>query len=248
MLIKVDWDLEIRKRFAQPLAVESGEFPDTTTIESRMLPLCYQSGLHGGHAPDAAQFMTVAAETAIKEFLATVFSRTKSNGPGDSGSAGFGSGTSWIQTHKYRRQLRREEGALSKGELSRDKSGLLPIEAKAASERTALSMADLRLALEIGDCGINTMPILRKTVINNYRDGELEKYNSYSYLHGISPKKRSYDDFVTGGVNGARPRQLTNGGAHPDVMEIDEEPTWEGAESTDTSRLDNVLDTCLAVP
>ncbi|XXH03905.1 Microtubule-nucleating Tub4p (gamma-tubulin) complex component [Hypoxylon texense] len=251
-LNKMNWDLEIRKRFAQPLAVESGEFPDTTTIESRMLPLCYQAGLHGGHAPDAAQFMTVAAETAIKEFLATVFSRTKSNGPGESGSAGFGSGTSWIQTHKYRRQLRREEGLLSRGELSRDKSGLLPIEAKSASERTALNMADLRLALEIGDCGINTMPILRKSVINNYRDGELEKYNNYSYLHGANPKKRNYDDFVAGGVNGDRPRQLTNGsvyhGVDRDVMEIDEEPTWEGADSTDASRLDNVLDTCLAVP
>ncbi|KAI1778160.1 transcriptional regulator of RNA polII, SAGA, subunit-domain-containing protein [Hypoxylon cercidicola] len=247
-LNKMNWDLEIRKRFAQPLAVESGEFPDVATIESRMLPICHQNGLHGGHAPDAAQFMTVAAETCIKEVLSTVFSRTKSNGPGDSGSAGFGSGTSWIQTHKYRRQLVREEGALSKGEVSRDKSGLLPVEAKAASERSALSMADLRLALEIGDCGVNTMPILRKVVMNNYRDGELENYDSYSWLHGFNPRKRNYDDFAAGGVNGGHPRILTNGGVHAEAMEIDDELTWEGADPTDASRLDNVLDVCLAVP
>ncbi|KAJ2976666.1 hypothetical protein NUW58_g8030 [Xylaria curta] len=141
-----DLDLEIRKRFAQPLAVESGEFPDIASIESRMLPISYAAGLVGGHAPDVAQFMTVATETHIKEFLSTVFGRTRSNGPSESGSSGAG----WIRTHKYRRQLRKEEEALKRGELSRDKTGLLPIEAKAASERPPLGMADLRLALEIG--------------------------------------------------------------------------------------------------
>ncbi|KAI1762866.1 transcriptional regulator of RNA polII, SAGA, subunit-domain-containing protein [Hypoxylon sp. FL1150] len=248
-LNRMNWDLEIRKRFAQPLAVESGEFPDITTIESRMLPICHQTGLHTGHASDAAPFMTVAAETFIKEVLATVFSRTKSNGPGDSGSAGFGSGTNWIQTQSYHRRLRREESAFSRGELTRDKSGLLPIEAKAASERSALSMADLRLALELGDCGINTMPILRKAVMNTYRDGELENYSNYSWLNGANPKKRTYDDFAANGVNGGRPRQITNGAVYPEVMEIDEEElTWEGADPTDICNLDNVLDMCLTLP
>ncbi|KAI1483001.1 transcriptional regulator of RNA polII, SAGA, subunit-domain-containing protein [Daldinia eschscholtzii] len=243
-LNKMNWDLEIRKRFAQPLAVESGEFPDITSIESRMLPICYEAGLVNGHAPDATQFMTVATETFIKEFLSTVFSRTRSNGPGDSGSAGFGSGANWIQTHKYRRQLRREEAAFSRGELSRDKSGLLPIEAKAASERPPLSMADLRLALEIGDCGISSFPIIRKSVIYNYRDGELENYNNYTWLHGQKP--RDYED---SNVNGAGQNGPVNGGAYPEPMDIDEEPiSWEGANTEDTSMLDSVLDSCLAVP
>ncbi|KAI2625726.1 transcriptional regulator of RNA polII, SAGA, subunit-domain-containing protein [Hypoxylon sp. NC1633] len=246
-LNKMNWDLEIRKKFAQPLAVESGEFPDQASIESRMLPICYEQGLISGHAPDAAQFMTVASETFIKEFLSTVYSRTRSNGPGDSGSAGFGSGTGWIQTHKYRRQLRREEVAFAKGELSRDKSGLLPVEAKAASERPPLSMADLRLSLEIGDCGISAFPIVRKLVINTFRDGELENYTNYTWLHGRKPK--DYGDPRVENVNGNKSRALTNGGAYPEPMDIDEEePTWDGAAPDDMMMLDSVLDSCLAVP
>ncbi|KAI0383258.1 transcriptional regulator of RNA polII, SAGA, subunit-domain-containing protein [Hypomontagnella monticulosa] len=245
-LNKMNWDLEIRKRFAQPLAVESGEFPDQASIETRMLPISYEAGLVNGHTPDAPIFMTIAAETFIKEFLSTVFSRTRCNGPGDSGSAGFGSGAGWIQTHKYRRQLRREEMAFSRGELSRDKSGLLPVEAKAASERPPLSMADLRLALQIGDCGISTFPIIRKSVIYTYRDGELENYSNYTWLHDRKPT--DYEDGADN-VNGGAFSGPTNGGIYPEPMEIDEEPiTWEGANTEDTSALDSVLDSCLAVP
>ncbi|KAI1380707.1 transcriptional regulator of RNA polII, SAGA, subunit-domain-containing protein [Hypoxylon crocopeplum] len=246
-LNKMNLDLEIRKRFTQPLAVESGEFPDTASIESRMLPICYEQGLVNGHVADATQFMTVAAETFIKEFLSTVFSRTRSNGPGDSGSVGFGAGASWIQSHKYRRQLRREEAAFGRGELSRDKSGLLPVEARAASERSPLSMADLRLALEIGDCGISAFPIIRKSVIYTYRDGELENYNNYTWLHGRQP--RIYEDSGANNVNGRDTRAITNGGAYPEPMDVDEEQTtWEGASSEDAMMLDSVLDSCLAVP
>ncbi|KAI0179255.1 transcriptional regulator of RNA polII, SAGA, subunit-domain-containing protein [Hypoxylon sp. FL1284] len=247
-LNKMNWDLEIRKRYAQPLAVESGEFPDATTIEARMLPACHQAGLHSGHTADAVGLLNITLEMFIKEFMATIFSRTRSNGPGESGSAGFGSGTSWVQTHKYRRQLRREEEAFSKGELSRDKSGLLPIEAKAASERRPLSMADVRLAMEVGDCGTNTMPILRKSVFNTPTDGELEKQDNYSFLPGVNLKKRSYEEFVADGVNGSRPRLLATGGVQSDPMEIDDEPAWEGMQSTDASQLDGVLDMCLAGP
>ncbi|KAI2606487.1 transcriptional regulator of RNA polII, SAGA, subunit-domain-containing protein [Hypoxylon fragiforme] len=246
-LNKMNLDLEIRKRYAQPLAVESGEFPDMASIEARMLPICYEAGLVNGHAPDAAQFMTVASEMFIKEFLSTVFSRTRCNGPGDSGSAGFGAGPGWIQTHKYRRQLRREEAAFAKGELTRDKSGLLPVEAKAASERPPLSMADLRLALEIGDCGISSFPIIRKSVTYNYRDGELENFNNYTWLHGRKPK--DYGDSNNDIVNGTGLHAPTNGVAYPEPMDIDEEPpAWDGASPQDVSMLDNVLDSCLAVP
>ncbi|KAI1341415.1 transcriptional regulator of RNA polII, SAGA, subunit-domain-containing protein [Xylariaceae sp. FL0016] len=238
-LNKMNWDLEIRKRFAQPLAVESGEFPDTASIEGRMLPICYESGLVNGHASDASQFMTIAAETFIKEFLSTVFSRTKSNGPGDSGVAGFGSGTGWIQTHKYRRQLRKEEIAFSRGELSRDKSGLLPVEAKAASERSPLGMADLRLALEIGDCGISAFPTVRKSVVYGYRDGELENYDNYTWLHGCKPLL--LDEEKQAAV-------FQNGGAEPDAMDIDEEENpWEGTSAQDMQSVDQVLDSVLAV-
>src|ERR1700712_94170 len=81
-LQKTNWDIEIRKRYAQPLASETGEFPDTSTIESRMLPICYENGLVSGHSPDAAQFMSVATETFLKQFLSSVYDKTRSNGPG----------------------------------------------------------------------------------------------------------------------------------------------------------------------
>ncbi|KAI0202036.1 transcriptional regulator of RNA polII, SAGA, subunit-domain-containing protein [Astrocystis sublimbata] len=240
-------DLEIRKRFAQPLAVESGEFPDVPSIESRMLPISYAAGLVGGHAPDVAQFMTIATETHIKEFISTILGRTRSNGPGESGSAGFGAGAGWIQTHKYRRQLQKEEAAFARGELSRDKSGLLPIEAKAASERPPLSMADLRLALEIGDCGISTLPIIRQSVQHTYRDGELDHYNHYTYVPGfIEPLPA--DTKATNGVHGSHASQTANGAA-PEPMDIDEdESLWPGVDGPDMAIFDSVLDGLLAIP
>ncbi|KAI1303300.1 transcriptional regulator of RNA polII, SAGA, subunit-domain-containing protein [Xylaria venustula] len=239
-------DLEIRKRFAQPLAVESGEFPDIASIESRMLPISYAAGLVAGHAPDVAQFMSVATETHIKEFLSVVLGRTRSNGPGDSGSAGFGAGVGWIQTRKYRRQLRKEEAALSRGELSRDKSGLLPIESKSASERPPLGMADLQLALEIGDCGIGSLPTIRQSVLHTYRDGELEHYNHYTYVPGHT---QSHIDNETGlnGVDGSHPSGMTNG-VVPEPMDIDEEEaTWAGTSLQDMQTIDNVLEGILTI-
>ncbi|KAJ3567223.1 hypothetical protein NPX13_g6845 [Xylaria arbuscula] len=227
--------------------IESGEFPDSASIELQMLPISYAAGLVGGHAPDVAQFMSVATETFIKEFLSTVFGRTRSNGPGDSGSAGFGAGAGWIQTHKYRRQLRKEEAALSRGELSRDKSGLLPIEAKAASERPPLGMADLRLALEIGDCGISSLPTVRQLVLHTYKDGELDHYDNYTYVPGHAQSPIGGEGVVNG-VGSSHAGGTTNGAA-PDVMDIDEdEALWEGTSSTDMQAFDNVLDGLLAMP
>ncbi|KAI1355241.1 transcriptional regulator of RNA polII, SAGA, subunit-domain-containing protein [Xylaria sp. FL0043] len=241
-----DLDLEIRKRFAQPLAVESGEFPDIASIESRMLPISYAAGLAGGHAPDVAQFMTVATETYIKEVLSTVFGRTRSNGPGDSGSAGFGAGLGWIQTYKYRRQLRKEEAACARGELSRDKSGLLPVEAKAASERRPLGMADLKLALEIGDCGISSLPTIRQSVIHTYRDGELDHYSNYTYVPGHT-HSRIDDESTLNGVDGSHAGGMTNG-AVSEPMDVDEEEsTWAGTSSQDMQALDSVLEGLLAI-
>ncbi|KAI0479582.1 transcriptional regulator of RNA polII, SAGA, subunit-domain-containing protein [Xylaria cf. heliscus] len=239
-------DLEIRKRFAQPLAVESGEFPDIASIESRMLPISYAAGLVGGHAPDVAQFMTVATETFIKEFLSTVFGRTRSNGPGDSGSAGFGAAVGWIQTHKYRRQLRKEEESFMRGELSRDKSGLLPIEAKAASERPPLSMADLRLALEIGDCGISSLPTIRQSVLHTYRDGELDNYHHYTYVLGHAQSQLG-EVIGPNGIHDNHSGGTTNGAA-PEPMDVDEdESDWAGTGAQDMQTLDNVLDGLLAI-
>ncbi|KAK0635876.1 transcriptional regulator of RNA polII, SAGA, subunit-domain-containing protein [Bombardia bombarda] len=265
---RMNFDLEIRKRFAQPLAVESGEFPDISNIDARMMPFCYEAGLPAGHVPDAAQFMSLATETFIKEVLSSIFSRTRSNGPGDLGNAGFGPGGAWIQTHKYRRQLAKEEEAFGRGEVTRDKSGLLPVEAKAASERGPLGMADLRIALDMGDCGMANFPIIAKSVIYNYREGELENWDDYTWIDRrdgdvVTNQKLLTDreDVEMGGMsngngNGKKPQAEagTNGihhhnnqNRHPDAMDIDNDIWWEGADSSDGEFLDGVLDSCLAV-
>ncbi|KAM5382059.1 hypothetical protein ACJZ2D_002661 [Fusarium nematophilum] len=240
----MNFDLEIRKRFAQPLAVESGEFPDIGMISGRMLPFCYEAGLVSGHTADAPQFMSVAVETFIKEVMTQVFSRVRSNGPGDSGSAGFGVGTTWIQTQKYKRQLEYEEEAVQRGEVTRDKGGLLPIESKVASERGPLGMSDLRLSLEMADSGMTQFPVLTTQVLYGYREGELENWDDYTWINGQGPEGFAEENHAVG-MNGGIVQELPNG--HPDAMDIDTETWWEGAESQDQDMLDGLLDSCLAV-
>lgn len=244
-LNKTNWDVEIRKRYAQPLASESGEFPDTSTIETRMLPICYETGLISGHAPDAAYFMSVATETFIKEVLSSIFSKTRSNGPGATGSAGTGGGSAWIQTHKYRTQLEREEEAFLRGEVQRDKSGLLPTEARAASERGPLGMADVRTALEIGDCGLGQMSVVVQQIMFGYREGELEAWDDYSWPEGYGRilGELPEEDIEMGGMNGANGINGVNGHNYDEV----DDWGWEGGEYEDKSSLDNLLDSCLAI-
>lgn len=209
-----------------------------------MLPFCYEAGLEKGHTTEAPHFMSIAVDTFIKEVLTEVFSRTRSNGPGESGSAGFGVGTTWIQTHKYRKQLRKEEDAAQRGRIFRDKSGLLPIEAKAVTERGPLGIADIRLALEIADTGMAQFPLLRTQILYGWREGELENMDDYTYVHGRQPTGH-VEELPTIGVNGEKSHILQNG--HSDAMDIDdEEIPWQGAEDEDMEMFDSILDSCLA--
>ncbi|KAG9234791.1 transcriptional regulator of RNA polII, SAGA, subunit-domain-containing protein [Amylocarpus encephaloides] len=246
-LNKTNWDLEIRKRYAQTLAVESGEFPDTQNIESRMLPICYEGGLTSGHVTEAAQFMSVATETFLKEVLSSIFSKTRTNGPGMAGSAGTGGGANWVQTQKYRLQLEREEEAWMRGEMQRDKGGLLPIEARAASDRAPLGMADVRTALELGDCGLGQMPVILEKIVSDYREGELEAWDDYSYPEGFSSTaiEEIDRDVEMGGITGLNGVNGVNGLDHNYDAESDS--GWIGGEYEDKADLDNLLDSCLAI-
>ena len=243
-----DFDLEIRKRFNPPLAIESGEFPDVGMITGRMLPMCYEAGLSNGHVSDAPNLMSIAAEVFIKETLSQVFSRTRSNAPGDSANAGFGPNVPpWVQTRKYKKQLRLEEAAASNGDLLRDKSGLLPIEYKAASERPPLGMGDLRVALEMADLGLSQFPIIRSQVLFGYREGELESWDDYTWYNDVEPTHVPLE-LVPAEINGDRVTELPNGHIDPmDIMDIDTEAWWEGTDTSDMDMLDGVLDSCLAV-
>ena len=210
-----------------------------------MLPICYETGLVSGHAPDAAYFMSVATETFIKEVLSSIFSKTRSNGPGATGSAGTGGGSTWIQTHKYRTQLEREEEAFLRGEVQRDKSGLLPTEAKAASERGPLGMADVRTALEMSDCGLGQMPVVVQQIMFGYREGELEAWDDYSWPedYGRIVGEVHDEDIEMGGMNGTNGINGVNGHHYDEVEDFG----WEGGEFEDKTSLDNLLDSCLAI-
>lgn len=208
-----------------------------------MLPSCYEAGLTNGHVSDAPHLMSVAAEIFIKEILTQIFSRTRSNGPGDSGSAGFGIGTAWVQTHKYRSQLSYEEEAAQRGEIGRDKIGMLPVEAKAASERGPLGMADVRIALEMADSSVTRYPIVATQILFGYREGELENWEDYTWANDNEPSR--IEELHPAVMNGGEVRELQNG--HSDAMDVDTEMWWDGADNGDMDMIDGVLDSCLAV-
>jgi len=218
-----DWELEIRKRYAQPLASEIGEFPDAESIHARMVPICYEESVVNGAAFPCAMFMAIATENFVKEFLATAFSRTRSNGP-----SGTINGT---MTRRYRRQLEREEMAFTRGELVRNTAnGLLPVEAKEASARQPLGVRDLRLALELGGGLLGHMPLVVSQIMGGYIEEELDA------------ERQDYMIETANNVDGND--QLTGG----DEMDIDEVGwDWEGGTIADREQLGSLLDDCLAM-
>lgn len=219
----IDWELEIRKRYAQPLASETGEFPDAESIHARMIPICYEESVVSGAGFPCAEFMAIATETFVKEVLSSVFSRTRHNGP---------SGTiNGMVTRKYRRQLEREELAFTRGEITKDvATGLLPVEAKEASTRQPLGVKDLKLALNLGGGLLGQMPLVVDQIMGSYDEDELE-LERRDHVGQIWDK---VDE--TEGPNGV------------DDMDIDEaEWEWEGGTAVDREQLGSLLDECLSM-
>ncbi|KAL2809289.1 transcriptional regulator of RNA polII, SAGA, subunit-domain-containing protein [Aspergillus granulosus] len=213
-----NWELEVRKRYEQPLAQETGEFPDAESIHARMVPICYEESVVNGAGVACAEFMAIATETFVKEVLSIVFSRTRSNGP---------SGTiNGMMKRSYKQQLEREELAFTRGEIAKDgATGLLPVEAKEASIRSALGVRDLRLSLEIGGGVLSHMPLIADQIMGGYLEDELEADKQEHF--GLDGKKRV---------------------SYVDEMDIDEaEISFEGATSSDQDQLDALLDECLSM-
>ncbi|PYH84919.1 WD40 repeat-like protein, partial [Aspergillus uvarum CBS 121591] len=223
-LNKTNWELEIRKRYAQPLASETGEFPDAESIHARMVPICYEESIVSGASLPCAEYMAIATETFVKEVLSVVFSRTRSNGP---------SGTiNGMMMRKYRQQLEREELAFTRGEIVKDSAtGLLPIEAKEASVRKPLGVRDLRLALELGSGVLSHMPLLVDQIMGGYLEDEHE-----------AERHDSIDDVV----------EITNDDSEQnlfsDEMDIEDiDSDWEGGTTADREHLGALLDECLSM-
>lgn len=219
-----DWELEIRKRYAQPLAAETGEFPDAESIHARMVPICYEESLPSGANIACADFMTTATETFVKEVLSAVFSRTRCNGP---------SGTiNGMMTRKYRQQLEQEELAYTRGEITKDTAtGLLPVEAKEASTRKPLSVRDLRLTIELGGGVLGHMPLITDQIMGGYFEDELETENQ-----GL---ENGTDDIVD--IKGADADEM-------DLDDLDDSLSdWEGGAAADREQLGSLLDECLSM-
>ena len=138
-----------------------------------------------------------------------------------------------MSTRRYRRALEREEERWARGEVVRDKSGLLPVEAKAASERGALGMADLRVALEMGDCGVGQIPVVMEMIRYGFQEGEVEGWQSGK---GVGEGKE------VGIGAGAPDADVEMGGTDADA---DDGWGWEGAGSDDRADLNSLLDSCL---
>ncbi|KAJ5291158.1 Transcriptional coactivator SAGA-type complex Ada1/Tada1 [Penicillium angulare] len=224
-LNKTNWELEIRKRYAQPLAAETGEFPDAESIYARMVPMCYEESLPGGAGLPCAEFMAIATETFVKEVLSAVFSRTRSNGP---------SGTiNGMMMRNYRQQLEREELAFTRGEIVKETAtGLLPIEAREAAVRRPLGVRDLRLTLELRTGVLGHMPLIIDQIMGGYYEDELETEKQDRLENGVTEAieiKTSADDEM-------------------DIDDIDDTLSdWEGGTVADRDQLGSLLDECLSM-
>ena len=154
---------------------------------------------------------------------------------------------------EYRRQLEVEEERWAQGKVMRDKSGLLPVEAKAAGERGALGMADLRMALEIGDCGLGGMRTVELDIMSKFREGELETWDDFSALEGYESmlEKDDTGDTVMRGIESPTLTKAKVNGINGKRKERDEDMEmedwgWEGVTPQDRESLDDLLDSILA--
>jgi len=221
-LAKTNWDLEIHRKYAQPLAAETLEFPSLPDLQSRIEPICYEEGVSGGvqSLQSCAELVEQAAEVYIKELLGQLVSHARSNGEG------------CIQTSKYKRQLRRDEEDAERGILQRNAAGLLPVgilDQAGRREREPLDANDLRLALQTQDRHFKQEPFLSESImLSQYPD--------------LSQPLRLESEAL---------KPLTNGVANHDIgdpMIVDEDDWgWQGASAADQDVLMGVLDDCLDI-
>ncbi|KAF2835167.1 hypothetical protein M501DRAFT_999469 [Patellaria atrata CBS 101060] len=237
---KTNWDLEIRKRYAQPLFSETAEFPDPDTLAARMTPICYEEGVTNGPGPNCADFINVATETFIKEVLTHLFSHVRVNGPN----------LNYIKTARYRKQLEREERLAMKGELQRNPAGLLPVEQEAQMRHKPLDLGDLRLAIQLGDPYLSQVAVAAERITTGtwaqwWEDEEERGVGGWQAPTGGLKK-------INGVSNGVLPfgRRSINGvnGTQVDKEKAREEDGdwgWTGGAKADRERLNGVLDEVL---
>lgn len=226
-LNKTNWDLEIRKRYTQALFSETLEFPDAATIFARMVPICYEESIAAGSSMPCAELVSIAAESYVKDILAIVFDRTRSNGPKyENGAAGG------VFTAGYKKQLDKEEEDFKQQKIQKGReNGLLPVEAREATTRRPIGMADMKVAASVGRGLWNGMPLIGCRIMDAAMDDELDEWR----------KEREEEQAWYAGAG----QVMENG---DDAMDTDDdELAWEGTGAADREALGSLLEDCLSV-
>lgn len=248
-LIVVDWDLEIRKRYQQPLAAESGEFPDADTIQKRLVPICYEEGLSHGVAAMCAEFIASSAEQFVKELLSTMYNRSRLNIP--SGSVNS------VMTHRFRTQLQQEEDALLQGDIAKVAgTGLFPIEAKEAIARHPLAVHDLKIVIKSGDTSLGQFPNVLHRISDGYEEGEYEYMMEQARQNAEEDEEpRHYAKAlptVSDNDGDIRMNGLTNGvigvnGHNGHAKDDEDDWGWDGGSAAHRLKLHEALEECLSI-
>lgn len=222
---RTNLDLEIRRRYAQPLASETLEFPTHSDVQNRIEPIAAEEGLASSTQSTVqacAELVEQATEVFMKELVSQMNARSRSNGEG------------CIQTAKFRRQLHREEEDVELGVVQRNAAGLLPVETEMHAHRSALNMDDMRLGV--------------------LQDDNYMRQNTFLEEHVWLSRYAEDPDPEVPRVNGTYHVPTVNGSssraghvAAEDAMAFDEPESWQGGTSAAHSELLGVLDDCLAV-
>ena len=220
-----NYEMESRRRYAQPLASETLEFPTHSDVQNRIEPIAVEEGLAGSTQSTiaaCAELVEQATEVYLKEMLGNLRSHARSNGEG------------CIQTAKFRRQLQREEEDAERGIVQRNPAGLLPVEMEMQAKFDPLSMEDLRLSMLQSDIFLRQDPFLEEGIwLDRYPDldnGQLSIVNGAYALSGLVAGK-------------GKQRAVTEEPMHA----ADEGDFWQGSTSVARDELMGVLDDCLAV-
>ncbi|KAI7607524.1 hypothetical protein KC346_g10050 [Hortaea werneckii] len=215
--------MESRRRYAQPLASETLEFPTLNEMHARIEPIAAEEGLAGSTQSTVqacAELVEQATEVYIKELLGQLRSHTKANGEG------------CIQTSAFRRQLQREEEDAERGVVQRNAAGFLPAEMDVLAKQEPLDMEDLRISMLNNDFFLKQDKFLAEEIW-------LDRY----------PEIGEHDDtFIANGgpvQNGDVP--MFERAETEEVSVADDAEHWQGATKAAHMELGGILDDCLAV-
>jgi len=237
-LTKTNWEPEIKKRYQQPLFVESAEFPDAANVLARMVPICYEEAIPQGSSAACAEFVVTGAEFFLKDILNTIFERVRANGPsyeylGNGHDGHFGGG---IFTAKYRKQVTKEMDLVKAGLLQRTRDDdMVPAEYNASKTRRPLGVSDFKLADRVGPKLYSRVPLLGFELANNATETDYDDWKA----------DRTQLNSVQTNGNG----HTENGAKTDDEMDLDEDAfDWDDTDWGGRGALDSLLDDCLAMP